>query len=282
VNLLDPPIIPSDDRGLLLGDGLFETVRLYRGRPFRLEAHLLRLEEGAGRVGIPVPDDLRARVSTALDGWGETDGALRITLTRGAGKGPAGATGLHGDGGGTPTLVVQVREWRPDPRWYSEGLRARLAGRVTAGALTAGIKSLAYLERIQALRVAREQGADEALLRNGADGVVGGSASNILAVVGGTLLAPGVGEGALPGITREVVMGTLRERGFEVDETAIAPEDLAGASEILLTSSLRGVVPVVEVGGDRIGSGRPGRIFRTASLGLWDRVRAEVGIGPED
>jgi branched-chain amino acid aminotransferase len=282
MSVLDPPFIPSDDRGFLLGDGLFETVRLYRGRPFRLEAHLLRLEEGAGRVGIPVPDDLRSRVSRALDGWGETNGALRITLTRGAGEGPAGAAGLHGDGSGAPTLVVQVREWRPDPRWYSEGLRAHLAGRVTAGALTAGIKSLAYLERIQALRVAREQGADEALLRNGAGEVVGGSTSNVLAVVNDTVLAPGVGEGALPGITREVVMGTLRERGFDVDEMAIAPKDLAGASEILLTSSLRGVVPVVGIGGDGIGSGRPGRMFRTTSLGLWDRVQAEVGIGPED
>jgi branched-chain amino acid aminotransferase len=282
MSILDPPVVPADDRGLLLGDGLFETVRLYRGRPFRLEAHLVRLEEGARRVGIPVPGELRARVSRALEDWGDGHGALRITLTRGGGAGPAGVAGLHGDGGGTPTLAVQVRGWHPDPIWYAEGLRAHRAGRVSAGALSAGLKSLAYLERIQALRVAREQGADEALLRNEAGDVMGGSASNVLAVVDDTVLAPGVREGALSGITRGVVLELLREGGFTVEETGISPEALAAASEILLTSSLREVVPVVKVDSDAVGSGRPGRMFRTALLGLRARVADELGLGPDE
>lgn len=282
MTLLDPSHIPSDDRGFLLGDGLFETVRLYRGRPFRLEAHLLRLEEGAERVGIPVPGDLRARVEAAVGKWGEGGGALRITLTRGTGAGAAGQAGLDGHGAEVPGLAVQVRDWSPDPRWYAEGLRAHPAGVVAANALTAGLKSVGYLERIQALRVVGSRGGDEALVRNEGGELVGGSASNLLLVTGETVLAPGVGAGALPGITREVVLGVLRGKGLSVEERGVPPGALADASELLLTSSLREVVPVVRVASDPIGSGRPGPIFRAALLGLRDRVAAELGLGPEE
>jgi branched-chain amino acid aminotransferase len=272
MTLLDPPGIPADDRAFLLGDGLFETLRLYRGRPFRLTAHLERLEEGAERLGIPVPGDLRGRVDQALEDWGDREGALRVTVSRGAGAGLAPAPGRE------PLAAVQIREWRPEPRWWKEGFRAHLSGRVHAGALTAGIKGIGYLERIQALRDARARGGDEAILLNERGLAMGGSASNLLVVEGSWVTAPGPGEGALSGITREVVLGVLEGEGYRVREQGVEPEAFSRASEVLLTSSLREVVPVVRVGRDVVGSGAPGQALRIALQGLRKRASSELGL----
>jgi branched-chain amino acid aminotransferase len=267
-------MVPADDRGFLLGDGLFETVRLYRGRPFRLEAHLRRMEEGARRVGIPVPGDLRERAARAVEQWGERDGGLRITLTR------AGGAGLAPDDAARPFLAIQVRPLRPDPRSRNEGLSAHVVGAVARDALTAGLKALGYLERIQALRVARERGGDEALLTDGSGRLVDGSASNLLVVDGRTLLAPGPGEGALAGITRAAVLGVLARDGFRVEERGVPRSALGDAAEVFLTSSLREVAPVVSVDGRPIGDGRPGPVFRRALAALGDVVADELGVRP--
>ncbi len=246
----------SEDRGFLLGDGLFETIRLYGGRPFRLEAHLARLERSAELVGIPFPTQLEARVAEAIGEWGGGEGALRITLTRGEGAGLVPAEG------GEPTLVIRAREWSPEPRWYETGIGAACAGRVDERALTAGLKMTGYLERIQALRMAEKAGCEEALIRNTRGLVVEGSASNVFALVTGVVIAPGPPDGALPGITREVVLELLGKRGIQVEERGIAPEELAAAEEVILTSSLRELVPVVQIEGGKVGGGRPGPLFR--------------------
>ena len=272
MTLLDPTAIPADDRAFLLGDGLFETVRLYRGRPFRLEAHLERLEEGAERLGIPVPGDLRGRVERALEEWDDREGALRITLSRGTGAGFAPAPGRD------PLAAVQIREWRPDPRWWTEGFRAHLTGRVHTGALTAGIKGIGYLERIQALRDARTRGGDEAVLLNERGLAMGGSASNLLVVEGQWVAAPGPEAGALPGVTRGVVLEVLDGAGYRIREEGVEPDAFSRASEVLLTSSLREVVPVVRVGKDVVGSGAPGPVLMIALQGLRERVASELGL----
>ena len=272
MTLLDPPGIPADDRAFLLGDGLFETLRLYRGRPFRLTAHLERLEEGAERLGIPVPGDLRGRVDQALEDWGDREGALRVTVSRGAGAGLAPAPGRE------PLAAVQIREWRPEPRWWTEGFRAHLTGRVHAEALTAGIKGIGYLERIQALRDARARGFDEAILLNERGLAMGGSASNLLVVEGRSVTAPGAGAGALPGVTRRVVLEVLEGAGYRIREEGVEPEAFSQASEVLLTSSLREVVPVVRVGKEVVGSGVPGPVLLTTLRGLRERVASELGF----
>lgn len=273
MSLLDPPRVPADDRGFLLGDGLFETVRLYRGRPFRLDAHLDRLRAGAARLGIPVPGDLEERLDRALADLGEGEGALRITLSRGPGP------GLGPPASPVPTLAVQIRPWAPDPGWYREGITARVVGRVAEGALTAGLKALGYLENVQALREARETGADEALLTDSRGRVVEGAASNLVALAEGRVLAPGPESGALPGITRGIVLELLRAEGREVEERAVSRTELSEAEEVLLTSSLREVVPVVRVDGRRVGAGRPGGLFRGVSEGLRRTVDGELDVG---
>ncbi len=262
-----PSMVGSDDRGLLLGDGVFETVRLYGGRPVFLERHLARMEVGARTLGIPIPEKLRSRVGEAMRGWDGEDAALRITLTRGPGAGLAPPPDPR------PELIVSVRGWSEDPGVLQRGLSARLHGRVDEQALVVGVKAIGYTERIQALRMARLAGADEALIRNSRGRVVEGSASNVLAVAGGdTLLAPGPEEGALAGITRELLLEIAEDLGLRSDPRGLEPSELEEVSELLLSSSLRGVVPVTEIEGRAVGTGRPGPIFRALRQGLGERV----------
>lgn len=292
----DPPSLPTDDRGVLLGDGLFETIRLYDGRPFRLAYHLRRLREGADVVGISVPDEIETRVETALKQWTGGDGALRITLTRGSGHGLLPSSEAPG------RLLFLLRPIEFDPEILTRGVRAVIRGRVEERALTSGLKTIGYLERIQGARLAKEAGAEEALLQNSRDHLVEGTASNLFGVREGVLVAPGVREGALPGITREIVLeaagapstarpvevpGALRapklkeaagQLGLRVEERGIGPEELSEFSELFLTSSLRGIVPLVEVEGRKIGTGEPGSIFHEVSERYAAVVREEIGL----
>lgn len=265
--------VDETDRGLLLGDGLFETIPLYRGVPFRLPAHLDRLRDGASHVGIPVPDGLDARVSGALEAWrrGSADdavlaarapsgpeAALRVTLTRGPGW------GLAPPERPCPTLLVTIRARAPAPAADRgrAGLRAVLRGSINERALTANLKSVNYLERIEALRQAHAAGADEALLVNAAGRVIEGTASNLFWVRDGQLLSPGPEAGALAGITRAVVRELAGAIGIPVGDAAPLPPELHDASEVFLTSSLRELTAVTAFEGDPVGDGRPGPVLR--------------------
>jgi len=256
MTFLDPPSLPGDDRGLLLGDGLFETIRLYDRRPFRLDRHLRRLREGAGVLGIGVPARIAGRIEAALRGWDGGDGALRITLTRGSGPGILPGPPTEG------RLLLMLRPLGPVSTAHPEGLRAIIRGRLDERALTSGLKVLGYLERIQAARLAEQSGVAEALLQNSTGLLVEGTASNLFGVLNGVLIAPGVREGALPGITREVLLEEAIRLGIPVEERGIAVEELNDLSELFLSSSLRELAALTEVEGVRIGSGTPGPIFQ--------------------
>jgi len=269
---LEPGQVGADDRGLLLGDGLFETIRLYRGHPFRLEAHLSRLEKGAHRLGLEVPPDLRARIGALLEGgggWRERDGALRVTLTRGPGW------GLLPPQDPNPSLLLALRPWPSGAPPLLE-VEAALFGWLDERALTSGIKGTGYLERIQALRESIRVGAEEALLRNSMGRLVEGAAANLFGVREGVLLAPGVRDGALAGITRGILLGLAEELGVEVLERGIDPVELPDLTELFLSSTLREVAAVVRVEGVAIGDGRPGPLtsrLREEFRALVDRER---------
>jgi branched-subunit amino acid aminotransferase/4-amino-4-deoxychorismate lyase len=271
MTFLDPSSVPADDRGLLLGDGLFETIRLYRGRPFRLNRHLRRLRDGAGVIGIDVPEGIEGTIEATLQEWGRIDGALRITLTRGAG---AGLLPSHSTEG---RLLLLLRPLEPDRAVLPQGLRAVIRGRVDERALTIGLKALGYLERIQAVRLANEVGMEEALLQNSTGDLVEGAASNLFGVYEGVLIAPGVREGALPGITREVLLEEAKKMSISIEERGIPVEEVGRLSELFLSSSLREVAHLSEVEGVRIGSGAPGPIFRALSERYAAAVEGEVG-----
>lgn len=244
------------DRGFTLGDGLFETMRAYGRRVFRLGAHLERLERGAARIGLPLPPALAHAVQATLDANRLADAAVRLTVSRGAGAGGL-APGEHA----APTVVVTTRPYLPEPAWYTRGLRAVVAsGCIGEFRPSAGLKQLGYLDHVLALREARAAGADDALLLDSAGHLAEGAASNIFLVEDGALHTPPLSCGILAGITRATVLELAARRGLPVHEEPLAPERLAWAEEAFLTSSLREIVPLVAVDGAAVGGGQPGAL----------------------
>lgn len=268
--LVDPaaPTLAADDRGFTLGDGLFETLRAYGGRPFRLDAHLARLRDGAERVGIPLPAGVEEGVAEALAACGAESAAVRITLTRG----PA-PPGLRPPSLPRPTLAVAARPYAPHPTEAEAGVRAIVAsGRINERAATAGLKQLGYLEQVLAAREAEAAGADDALLLDRAGHLAEGAASNLFLVHRRTLLTPPLSCGVLPGVTRAAVLELAGFLGIPTRETPLAPELLRSAEEALLTASLREIVPLVAVNDRAVGRGEPGPVTRKLQAGYREMV----------
>lgn len=249
--------VSARDRGLTLSDGLFETMHARNGVVFRLDRHLDRLQRGLARLDIPVPVGLRSCVERAIP---KDDASLRLTVTRGVG--PAG---LLPPTEAQPTVIVTTTVFPIFPsETYTQGLTASVAaGRRNQRAMTAGLKTLAYADSIVALLEARRRGDSEALFLDTDDHLSEATASNLFAVIDGSLLTPPVGCGALPGITRECVMEIAAFRGVRVEERAFGIDVLQRATEAFLTSSLRTIAPLVRVHGVSIGAGAPGRITGT-------------------
>ncbi|TVP73398.1 MAG: hypothetical protein EA352_11990 [Gemmatimonadales bacterium] len=298
------PTPTSDDRGLLLGDGLFETIPLHGGRPHGLDLHLDRFRSGARALGLEPPsatqlqEGVRRALAELVPAPGapsvRPDGRLRLTLTAGSG----GAGGLARPPGGEPMLQVVAAGFRSDPAWWTEGLRAVRAGRVDPESLVArsGAKHTNYLERILALRTARGAGAHEALLSTPSGELVEGSASALLWWDGARLHLPRAG--ALPSLTiqllreeldgedpGEVGWGDRALDGPALESILAGPEGPPGSplpprpsGEIMLASRLRQLVPVVEVDGRAVGSGRPGPVFRRLQQLYLERVRSDLGL----
>jgi len=261
--------LPALDRGLLYGYGLFETMRSYGGRVFRLAEHYRRLEAGAEMLAIPVPLTLAAlgeAVETTLARNGLADAYVRLTLTAGEAE------------GGGPSVVLfarEVTEYAPELR--ERGMAAVISGvRRNETSPLARVKSLNYLDNLLAREEARRSGAGEALLLNTRGFITEGAASNVFLACDGTLFTPGVEAGALPGITRQVVMELAREEGLAVEEANVALPDLFGAGEAFLTNSVMEVMPLVSVGGRPVGLGRPGPLTGRLARRYRDLVARET------
>jgi branched-chain amino acid aminotransferase len=252
--------IDALDRGFTLGDGLFETVRVYRGRPLGLDRHIARLRRGAAFLAIDLPWEDREfddAIAATLDANGLSEAALRLTLSRGV---PA-ARGLLPDPTATPTLVIDVQPFTGYPgELYSRGTAA-VTGCIPRNEHSplSRLKTLSYLEQVLARREAAAVGADEALMRNTAGELVCASAANLFLVVGDLMVTPPIEAGALPGTTRELLLQQLApDAGIEVIERSIQPGELSVASEAFLTSSLLGVAPLTRVDDRPVGGGLPG------------------------
>jgi branched-chain amino acid aminotransferase len=250
-------------------------MRARHGKVFRLERHLARLRAGLSRVGIPPPPELEQWVVTAARSLDVDDASVRLTVTRGLSAG-----GLLPAPGASPTAVVIVspRPALPDAI-YSEGLKAIVAsGRFNNRSMTAGLKTLAYADSIAALCEARAAGADEAIFLDTDGHCVMATASNLFVCARGELITPPLSCGILPGITRATVLELAAARGLRASETAFDPDELQSVDEVFLTSSLRGLAPVVQVGPRRIGDGRPGRQTRLLMEAYTDLVAGEVAL----
>lgn len=251
----DGPHLSARDRGFTLADGVFETMRARNGKVFRLERHLRRLEGALRTLFIPVPAELREWVDAALHAAPPGDTSVRLTVSRGVAAG-----GVIAPAEPIPTVVVTVA---PPPVFaaamYAAGLTARIAsGRRNEFSATAGLKTLAYTDSVLALIEARRSGADEVVFLDTSGHCSEASASNLFAVIGGRLVTPPTSCAALPGITRAVVLELAAGLGIGADERPFDLPELETASEAFLSSSLRGIAPLVRLDGKAVGAGTPG------------------------
>jgi len=247
------------DRGLQYGDGLFETLRVYRGQVFALADHLQRMSGSARLLEMQLPEldweDAIARLLAALrldhdDAW------IRLVVTRG----PAAPT-LLPPSDPKPTVIILGGPLDPTlEEKRRRGVRVELLPFASSGML-AGHKTLDYLPALLGKRWAQSRGAYEGLYVDSRQRLSEGTTSNLFLVRDGTLLTP-VTRGILPGVTRRVVLELARSRGLRVREVTLRCSDLASADEAFLSSSLAEIVPIVQVGRRRMGRGRPGPVTR--------------------
>lgn len=249
--------IDPADRGFTLGDGLFETLRAYTGRPFRLDAHLDRLVAGAVELGIPLPLP-KARIAEAV---AETlaanrltgDAAIRITLTRGP-----GARGLLPPEVPRPTLMIVATAWQPGPDRPLTAIISPI--RRNEHSPLSRLKTLGYLDNVLAQREAVARGAEEAILLNGAGRLACAARANLFVVRDGRLLTPPASEGVLAGIARAEVLSIARSLGIPVLEAPVERKALDGATEAFLTNSLIGVQALGSIDSRSVGNGAAGPV----------------------
>jgi 4-amino-4-deoxychorismate lyase len=254
--LVDParPWLPLDDDAVLRGRAAFETVRLYAGRPFRLDDHLQRLLSSARALALPEPDlpALAEAAEAAVAAAGVPEAMLRIVWTAGGARPPIG--------------FAIVTALAPDLEALRErGLRAvslplAIQARTHAELpwALAGVKSTGYAVNMAALLEARRRGADDAVFVSLEGDVLEATTSNIWLREGPRLVTPPLALGILAGMTRDTLLGLAGPAGFEAAEEPFGVVRLAAADEAFCSSSVRELMPVVELDGRPLGGGRPG------------------------
>ena len=251
------------DHGLLYGDGVFEGLRSYGGKVFRLEQHLARLWNSAKAILLEIPmsrEEVARAVNETLQANGLQDGYIRLIVTRGA-----GSLGLDPNRTANPQVIVITDHITVYPdELYRQGLEIITAStmRNHPAALNPRIKSLNYLNNILAKIECMQAGCMEALMLNHKGEVSECTADNIFLVRDGALLTPPTDAGVLQGITRDAVIDLARQSGREVRELTITRHDVYIADECFLTGTAVEVIAVVKVDSRRIGSGTPGPITR--------------------
>lgn len=278
---LEEARVSASDGGLLLGDGVFETMRVELGQVLHADAHFARLSRGVRLLEIPFrvePHALMELCEQVLDANGLRDARMRITVTRGPMRNQPIASSE-----GEPTLLIaatrldarvdeaRARGWRlavaPNPRNHRSPLST--------------VKTTSYLESTFARRHAVRLGFDEALMLN-AEGMVAECAmANVFVVSDGRVSTPRIEDGALPGVMRAAAIDACAELGIPCREETLALEDVVSASEVFATNAIVQVLPVVQMGERAIGSGQPGavamRVFECYRRRVAKMVRASRG-----
>jgi branched-chain amino acid aminotransferase len=251
------------DHGLLYGDGVFEGLRSYGGRVFRLERHLDRLYESARAIWLEIPikaAELAKAVNDTLRANSLEDAYIRLVVTRGA-----GSLGLDPNRTSDPQVIIITDKITLYPaELYEHGLEIITASTIRnhPAALSPRIKSLNYLNNILAKIEGLQAGCIEALMLNTKGEVAECTGDNIFLVRGGVLLTPPLDAGILEGVTRDAVIELARESGVEVREIPLTKHDVYVADECFLTGTAAEVIPVVKVDGRAIGPGTPGPVTR--------------------
>jgi branched-chain amino acid aminotransferase len=251
------------DHGLLYGDGVFEGIRSYGGKAFRLEEHLARLWESAQAIWLEIPisrEEMTAAINNTLQVNNIVDGYVRLIVTRGA-----GTLGIDPDKTSNPQVIVIADSITLYPQeFYENGLDIVTVAtqRNHPAALDPRIKSLNYLNNILAKIEGLRSGCVEALMLNHDGEVAECTGDNIFLVRGGALATPPTTAGILAGITRGVVIELAKSAGIAVHEDPLTRRDVYVADECFLTGTAAEVVPVVRIDDRVIGDGKPGPVTR--------------------
>src|SRR2546425_4646853 len=248
------------DHGLLYGDGIFEGIRAYNGRVFKLKEHIDRLFYSAKAILLKIPrghaEVMRAVVETCRRN-SIHDGYIRLVVTRGA-----GTLGLNPNRCKNPSVIIIADKIQLyPPEMYERGLDLITVPTVRNlhSALNPAIKSLNYLNNILAKIEANNSGCEEAIMLNAEGYVSECTGDNVFIVKAGQIFTPPLSAGALYGITRSVVMEIAAEASIPVSEPNLTRYDLFNADECFLTGTGAELIPVVKLDGRVIGSGKPGR-----------------------
>jgi 4-amino-4-deoxychorismate lyase len=270
----DPPALDPLDLALVRGEAVFEALRVFGGRPFRLDAHLDRLSASASALELRLADGLEDLAARAVAAAGGGDLVLRLICTK----------GREGFGEGAPAVFAICTDI---PASFEEerrrGLRLVLLTtatdplvRAASPWLLAGVKTISYAVHMAAQRTARARGADDAVLVGLGGELLEAPTASLWWRTGQTLYTPSLDLGILAGITRAVLCELAPGLGLKVLEGVFSAEDLAAADEAFLSSSTREVMPVVEVDGAPVGDGRPG----PAAADLQAALRRLATVGP--
>ncbi len=249
------------DHGLLYGDGIFEGIRFYSGRVFRLEEHIERLFDSAKAILMKTPWSIEEVCQATVDTCkanGLTDGYVRLVITRGTGP-----LGLNPHQCPTPSMFIIASgiTLYPDS-CYENGLEVVTCStrRPAPAALSPQVKSLNYLNNVMAKVEAIKAGAQEGLMLNEQGYVAECTGDNIFVIKKGKISTPPVSDGSLDGITRQVIFELAEELGYELRERTMTRYDLYTADEIFLTGTAAEVIPMVKLDEREIGDGKPGVI----------------------
>ncbi len=251
------------DHGLLYGDGVFEGMRSYGGKVFRLAEHVRRLYDSARAIWLEIPisqDEMAQAVNDTVAANQLVDGYIRLVVTRGA-----GTLGLDPNRTSDPQVIIIADKISLYPdEYYEKGLEIVTASTIRnhPAALNPRIKSLNYLNNILAKIEGLKAGCVEALMLNIKGEVAECTGDNIFIVRDGVLYTPSLDAGILGGITRDAVIELARESGRTVVECPLTRHDIYVADECFLTGTAAEVVPVVKIDNRAIGSGTPGPVTR--------------------
>ena len=256
------------DHGLLVGDGVFETIRVYDGRPFAWRRHLDRLAHSAVGLGLTVPDraDLRAAADAVLRANQLGEARLRITIT--GGLAPLGSE----RGESPPTVIVAATDVRAHPATADVVVVPWVRNERSA---VAGLKTISYAENVRALAYAHERGAGEAVFANTRGELCEATGSNVFLVRDHGIVTPPEESGCLLGVTRALVLELCSDLGIDCAEQTLPVVALMQADEAFLTSTVREVQPVTAVDGRAL-TRAPGAITRQLAAAFTDLVARDL------
>jgi branched-chain amino acid aminotransferase len=271
-------VVSVFDHGFLYGEGVYETMRTYHGRPFLYDRHMRRLRNSARMIVLEVPftdADLASRIrdTMAASDLGRGEAYIRVLLTRGVGD-------LTYDPRATPipsVIIIVKPQVDPPPEAYERGVGVVIVDVVRNHPETVNpmIKSNNLLNNALAAQEAIRRGGFEAIMRNCRGELTECTTANLFVVKDGGAITPPLESGLLPGITREFLFDVGKEVGVDVREQVLRDNDLFSADEAFLTSTTREAVPIVSVDDRKIGDGRPGPVTKKLLEGFRRRAQAD-------